>query len=116
MRVAIVGSRNVKNINFKKFLSYIPKNCTHIISGGAVGIDFMAEVAANYLETKLTVIKPDYKTFGRKAPLVRNGQIVKQSDYVVAFWDMKSHGTAHTIKLCQSFEIPYKIVDISFIK
>ena len=101
---------------YKKFLSYIPENCSHIISGGAQGVDFIAEIAANYLNLEITIIRPDYKIFGKTAPLVRNRTIVNQSDFVVAFWDMKSRGTAHVLKICRETQTPYKIVDLKNIK
>ena len=103
MKVGIVGSRNITYTDFSKFLSYIPKECTEIISCVAVGIDFLAKIAANYLSVKMTEFLPQYKIYGKKAPLIRNSSIVKNSDIVLAFWDMKSQGTLHSINLCQKY-------------
>lgn len=35
--------------------------------------------------------------FGRGAGVMRNRQIVESSDYVIAFWDVKSRGTKSSI-------------------
>lgn len=72
---------------------------TIIVSGGADGVDTWAEEAA--LARKLPqpkIFKPDYQKHGRKAPFVRNTQIVRASTHIVAFWDGKSTGTMDTIK------------------
>lgn len=116
MKVGIVGSRNITYTDFSKFLSYIPKECTEIVSGGAVGVDFLAKIAANYLSVKMTEYLPQYNVYGKRAPLVRNNHIVKNSDIVLAFWDMKSRGTLHSINLCKKYNVPYKIISIQEIK
>lgn len=35
MKIAIVGSRNIEQINIEK---YLPDGCEEIISGGAIGV------------------------------------------------------------------------------
>lgn len=44
MRVAIIGSRTIENIDIS---SYIPEEVTEIISGGAKGVDSLAEEYAD---------------------------------------------------------------------
>ncbi|MEG1447912.1 MAG: hypothetical protein RSC41_01135 [Oscillospiraceae bacterium] len=113
MKIGIVGSRNIRYTDFSKFLSHIPVECTEIISGGAVGVDFLAKIAADYLSIKITEFLPQYDLYGKKAPLIRNHLIVKSSEMVIAFWDMKSKGTLHTINLCQKYSIPCKVISIN---
>ena len=60
----------------------------------------------------LTIIRPDYRRYGRGAPLVRNKQIVDLADVILAFWDGHSRGTAQAldyarkqhkeVRLCQT--------------
>ena len=64
-----------------------------IISGGAKGIDACAKEFAADNGIVLNEILPDYKKFGRAAPLIRNKQIVKTADKAIVFWDGKSKGT-----------------------
>jgi hypothetical protein len=45
----------------------------------------------------VTRLIPDWKKHGRAAGIIRNTDIVKQADKVVAFWDGKSKGTQDTI-------------------
>jgi len=45
--------------------------------------------------------KPDWAKYGKSAGIRRNELIVNDADVVFAFWDGKSKGTAHNIKLAQ---------------
>ncbi len=99
MKVAIIGSRSLTDIDISKF---IPKDTTEIISGGAHGIDTLAEKYADKNGIPKTIIKPDYKKYGRYvAPLKRNTVIVELADVVIAFWDGKSRGTKFTVDLAK---------------
>lgn len=117
MRVAIVGSRSIeydrlKDKAYELLCRFIPANATEIVSGGAVGIDTLAEIYArqNHLPTK--IFKPDYAKYGRRAPIVRNDEIIAYAQYVLAFWDGVSHGTAYTVAACIREGVPVKIISI----
>ena len=96
MKVAIIGSRGVR-IDLSP---YIPPSCDTVISGGAAGIDTCAAEFARKSGLKLIEIVPDYKLYGKMAPLIRNDQIIEMADFVIAFWDGKSKGTSYVIKQC----------------
>ncbi|MBR6533508.1 MAG: hypothetical protein IKT44_03690 [Clostridia bacterium] len=98
MKVAIVGSRNLKIFDIEK---YLPKDTTEIVSGGAKGIDTCAKVTAQKMGIKITEIFPEYRKYGKCAPIKRNLQIIEYSDEVIAFWDMKSRGTKNVIDTCK---------------
>ena len=98
MKVAIIGSRNIKNIVLEQ---YISDEVNEIVSGGAVGVDSCAAEYAKKNGLKLTVFLPQYERYGRAAPIVRNKKIVEYADKVLAFWDGKSKGTASVIKYAQ---------------
>ncbi len=95
MKVAIVGSRN---LTVDDFDSYIPSEVTEIVSGGARGIDCCAREYAINRGIPLKEFLPDYQKYGRKAPLLRNLQIIEYADFILAFWDGKSHGTRFVIE------------------
>ena len=95
MKVAIVGSRNLTNVDISEF---IPAGTREIVSGGAAEIDTLAEKWADKNRISKTVIRPEYSKYGRSAPLVRNKEIVQRADVVVAIWDGKSRGTKYTIE------------------
>ena len=107
MKIAVIGSRS---LHIKNLESYLPQDCTEIVSGGACGID---QSAAEYAVThaiKLTEFLPQYSIYGRAAPIVRNKQIVDYADYVLAFWDGKSAGTLSVIRYCEKSGKQCKII------
>ena len=112
MKVAVIGSRSVENseLLFLKMKEKIPKNCSEIISGGAVGVDQLAERYAKEFELQLKLFPPEYDKYGKKAPLFRNEKIIENSDYVIAFWDGNSAGTAYSIAKCVEFGKPVRII------
>ena len=112
MRVAIIGSREIDNIGEQDVIKYIPKGCSEIVSGGAIGIDTVAESVANMLNLPTKIIKPDYHKFGKSAPIKRNREIIDYSDYVLAFWNFKSKGTSNVILTCIKLGKPFKIIKI----
>lgn len=95
MKLAIVGSRSLNAVDLSK---YIPNGVAEIVSGGACGIDTCAREYA--LRNNIPIIEflPDYKKYGRTAPLKRNVLIVDYADEIIAFWDGKSTGTVFTIR------------------
>ena len=107
MKIAIVGSRNIEEINIEK---YLPKECDEIISGGALGVDRCAAVYAWEQGIKLTEFYPIYQKYGRGAPILRNRQIVEYADEILIFWDGKSKGTLSVIRYCEKMRKPYHIV------
>ena len=94
MKVAIVGSRNVIVDNLQ---NYLPENITEIVSGGAKGVDSSAKEFALKNNIPITEFLPDYKRYGRGAPLRRNQQIVDYTDEIIVFWDGQSKGSKFVI-------------------
>ena len=101
MKIAVIGSRDLKVENLGDYLS---SDVTEIVSGGAKGIDTCAREYAKENRLKLTEFLPDYKRFGRGAPLKRNLEIVAYADCVIAFWDGTSRGTKFVIDHCHKIE------------
>lgn len=109
MKVAVIGSRNADTGIYGYILQQLPAGCSEILTGGARGVDTLAKRAAKQLHVKYTCCRPNYRKYGRVAPLVRNGQIVDRCDYVLAFWDGHSRGTRHALSLCIKRRKPFRI-------
>ena len=95
MNLAIIGSRSL-SVDLKNFIIKNPKT---IITGNATGIDKSARNFAIRNNINLKVFKPNYLKFGKSAPIIRNISIVNACDSLIAFWDGKSYGTMHTVKI-----------------
>ena len=106
MKIAIIGSRKIKNPDIEKFVSAEDE----IVSGGAVGVDSAAAKFAKEQGLKLTEFLPQYEKYGRAAPIIRNREIVDYAEKVVAFWDGRSRGTLSVIEYAQKTGKPCEIV------
>lgn len=106
MKVAIIGSRSIVSADISK---YIPRDADLIISGGAVGIDTLAEKYADERGIKKLILYPDYELYGKNAPLIRDRLIVDHADVVVAIWDGTSSGTEYTVSYAKRRGIPCEI-------
>ena len=94
MKVAIIGSRTITIENLE---NYIPEGTTEIVSGGAKGVDTCAKLFAERNNIAYTEFLPDYKKYGRAAPIIRNRLIVDYADVVIALWDGTSRDTKSVI-------------------
>ena len=94
MKLLIAGSRGITDFDLAP---YIPDGTDTIISGGAKGIDTLAEQYAEQNGLKKMIIKPEYEKYGRAAPIKRNENMVELANTVLVIWDGKSKGTKSTI-------------------
>lgn len=69
MKLLVAGSRSIKNIDLTK---YITGDIELIITGGAKGIDEIAEKYADDHKLSKLVLRPQYQIYKRGAPLKRN--------------------------------------------
>ena len=113
MKVAIIGSRTADEHIDRAILRYLPPTATEIVSGGAEGVDTAAARIAHQLRIPLRVFEPDYAAYGKRAPLMRNAQIIDYADEVLAFWDGSSRGTMHVIAACIKQGRPVRIIPLS---
>lgn len=114
MNIAIIGSRTFNDYELvKSTLTPYASKIDTIVSGGAKGADTLGEKWANENNKKTLIFLPEWDKYGKSAGYIRNNDIVKNSDGVIAFWDGRSKGTQHSFSLCKQLEIPIKIVKFS---
>lgn len=94
MKLMIAGSRGISDFDLSK---YISGDVDLIITGGANGIDTLAEQYADKHALSKIILRPQYSRYGKAAPLKRNEEMVEMSDSVLVIWDGKSKGTKYTI-------------------
>lgn len=100
--LAIIGSRNFNDYNLLKGVCDNIRNkydITHIVSGGAKGADSLGEQYAELNGLRKIIYLPDWEKHGKAAGFIRNKEIIRDADFVVAFWDGISKGTLHSINL-----------------
>lgn len=112
MKVGIVGSREYPSLHLVTlFVNMLPPD-TVIVSGHARGVDMVAEDAAYMRGMQREIFKADWEHLGRGAGFIRNEDIVRASDVIVAFWDGVSKGTKHTIDTARREGKPVLVVGV----
>ena len=98
--IGIVGSRQFKDYTLlcavlHRVFKWTDRPCCQlcIVSGGAPGVDSLAALYAGEHMIEPKIILPQWLALGKGAGYIRNAQIVKESDLIVAFWDGVSTGT-----------------------
>jgi len=87
-----------------------------IITGGARGADELAERLAKETDTRLQVMKADWKAHGKAAGPIRNAAMAKAAGAdgrLLAYWDGKSPGTADMIKQAKRAGLKVQTVDLA---
>jgi len=107
VKLLVVGSRSIKDFDISP---YIPTDTEMIISGGANGIDTLAEEYADKKRISKLIMRPQYNLYRKTAPLKRNESMVELCDRVLVFWDGLSKGTKYTIDYAKEIGKPVDVI------
>lgn len=109
MKIAIVGSREYRHLGLVvKYVKSLPAD-TVIVSGGARGVDSVAANTARDCGLEVEIIPALWHVYGRQAGMIRNGEIVRKADQVIAFWDETSRGTLDSIQKARALKKPLEV-------
>ena len=108
-KIAIVGSRNFDErdaiFEFMRTLHDV-----EIVSGGAKGVDTIAEEIAKEMGLSTKIFKPDFsRGYHVSAYHERNKQIVDYADEVHIFWHQPTRGSMSTLSFAKELNKPYFI-------
>lgn len=115
IRLGVVGSRDCTDYQLIKkeidyFNSRLPIDL--IVSGGARGVDSLAERWADENNVKKLIFYPDLSK-GKRGYAIRNQQIVDSSSHIIAFPSKKGKGTQITIGMARRKEnVKLKVIDL----
>ena len=110
MRVIIAGSRDIKSV--EPVYTAIKRAeqqgiiITHVVSGGARGVDTLGEFWAEVKGYPVERFPADWEKHGRAAGPIRNEQMAEWADALIAVWDGKSSGTKHMIECMKKLNKP----------
>jgi len=116
-KVIVAGSRTFENYELlceklDYFLQNKNKKEIEIISGTTRGADRLGERYCKSRGLTLTQFPADWNRYGKKAGYLRNEEMAKYADACVCFWNGKSKGTEHMIKLAKNHNLNLKIIKI----
>ena len=107
MKLLIVGSRSIDDFDLS---AYVLPEVDTIISGGARGVDSLAEQYADSRRISKYIIRPNYARYGRGAPIKRNYLMVDMADAVLVIWDGRSKGTQYILDYAEKNNKPLTVV------
>lgn len=118
-RVIIAGSRSFNDYALLRehCLSVLQEKMkTHrviIVSGHARGADSLGERFANEFCLPFELHPAKWRLLGKAAGMVRNAEMAKCSDALIAFWDGESRGTRHMINFARKRGLAISVIDLN---
>lgn len=113
MKVIVAGSRSIVEYEtVKKAIDDSNFNIDTVISGCARGVDTFGEQWATENNIKIERFPADWNRYGKRAGYLRNEEMAKVADALIAVWDGESRGTGHMIKLAQKYNLRIYIHNI----
>jgi hypothetical protein len=113
MRVIIAGSRSFNDYETLKDQCNTILSQTEdimIVSGTANGADKLGERFALEKGYPVKRFPADWTQHGKSAGYIRNEEMAKYSDMLIAFWDGESKGTQHMINLAKKYNLQIHII------
>lgn len=102
MKTIIAGSRTAESYaDLLKAIAVIAWVPTQVISGTARGADRLGERWALENNVPIRRFPADWNKHGKKAGYLRNAEMLKHADALIALWDGQSKGTAHMINIAR---------------
>ena len=116
-KLIIAGGRDFNNYDEVKFqLHRLASNeldpyAVSVVSGTARGADAMGAAVARDLGVQLYEFPADWNQYGKRAGFLRNEEMGRFADGLLAFWDGQSSGTKHMIEFMKSLGKPTRVIN-----
>lgn len=112
-KVIIAGGRNFCFYHLLKntmdyYLSNIDDEIT-VFCGKARGADTLGEQYAKEKGYNIEYYPAEWDKLGKKAGIIRNEEMAKNADALVAFWDGESRGTKNMIELAKKYNLKIRV-------
>lgn len=112
-RVIIAGGRKFDDYpllekTMDNLLSNVKVNIV-VVCGMAHGADSLGEKYAKSKGYQIDYYPANWNLYGKRAGYIRNEQMAKNADALVAFWDGHSKGTNHMINLAHKYNLKVRV-------
>lgn len=102
MKTIIAGSRTINDPSLvEEAVRKSGFKITEVLSGGARGIDRLAEAWARRSNLPVRCFPADWKRYGKRAGFLRNEEMAEHAEALIAVWDGESLGTRHMIEVAE---------------
>lgn len=115
-KLIVAGGRDFDNAELMSRVLYAMSDVEHadksisIVSGMAKGADALAYMFAHKLDIKCYEFRAQWKKHGTRAGFIRNEEMGRFSDGLLAFHDGRSVGTAGMIRYMRSLGKPVTVI------
>lgn len=104
MKVIIAGSRDIDDFSLvKEAVTESGFEITEVVSGKAPGVDKLGEQWAEQNDVPVKEFPADWKLHGKGAGPIRNVQMAKYAEALIALWDGQSRGTSNMIQNARAY-------------
>lgn len=112
-RVIIAGGRDFNDYplltkTMDRLLSNVSEDIV-ILCGKARGADALGERYTKERGYAIEYYPADWNRYGKIAGYIRNNEMAKRADALVAFWDGTSRGTAHMIETAKAHGLKIRV-------
>lgn len=99
MKTIIAGTRTITEA-FLVYMAILDSkfHVTEVVSGGCSGVDTLGEEWARSHDIPVKRFQADWEAHGMAAGPIRNSNMARYADALIAIWDGKSNGTADMIR------------------
>ncbi len=113
-RVIVAGGRDFADYKLlsemmDEYLSKVTDDI-FIVCGQARGADTLGEQYAKEHGYQVNYFPANWNRFGKSAGYIRNTEMAKNADALVAFWDGASLGTKHMIATAEQLGLDVRVV------
>lgn len=117
MKTIIAGSRRITDPSLvQKAVGTCGWKITEVVCGEARGVDSLGKIWANNNSIPVASFIPYWGIHGRAAGHIRNAEMAKYADALIAIWDGRSPGTRSMISLAKSHRLRIHVLNIDELK
>ena len=114
MRVIIAGSRDIDDIfEVLDAVKLSGFNITRAVCGMAKGVDTLGEEYAIFHDIPIDYWPANWQLYKAAAGAIRNEQMARNADALIAVWDGRSPGTKNMIKIAKALGLKVYIHNAS---
>ena len=103
MKTIIAGSRSkVSQSDVDEAILLSGFQISEVVSGTAMGADRMGENWAKRNDIPIAYFPAQWNLFGKRSGYIRNEEMARNAEALVAVWDGASRGTLHMINIAKA--------------
>jgi hypothetical protein len=111
MKTIVVGSRGIEDYQLvSRTMEMAPWTITEVVSGCARGVDRLGERRATARNIPVKRFPAEWERLGKAAGFLRNEQMARYAEALVAVWDQKNNGSRHMVHRATELELALLVV------